>query len=563
MKKLIILPIAVTALAFNASAADLTAPDAAFNWTAASAWDGGTTTWNSATPDSALFGAIAADRTVTLNDAITADDITFSNTANRWTVSGSGSPVITLDGTITKNGAGSVTLSRLLGGAGGIEVNAGEFRMTGLAHTFSGGITLNSGGTLFLPVGFANGSQTSNEQTSGVFGTGTLTLNGGTMYFEQGNTRFQYINAVIGGNFASNSVGGGGVTLGNTTGTRTVSIGGSSRTITVSQNSDGTGANSFLAFQSLTNSAGGAIVKNGEGLLRIQGSGFNGGVTINAGTVEISDVIGAASYVVNSGAFLRKTTNGANAAGGSLTMNSGTLILNTTSVPGNARSAQFATLQVSGTSNVYVGSGLTIQSSGSTTTGINVRSGGVIGGNGLLRTAATQGYLDGVNSVSDFTDSAITLSAGGQFRPGTPDSLNSTIGDLSFGSLTWNGEATSVAQMAFNLSGASSSDQLSLSGALTKGTDSNFVFDFLNTGAAGGTYSLLDFASQTGFSVTDFSFANLGAGLTALNAGGFTNGFKLDGTTLQFATVVPEPTTWALLAGSLTALMVFRRRRQS
>ncbi len=28
-------------------------------------------------------------------------------------------------------------------------------------------------------------------------------------------------------------------------------------------------------------------------------------------------------------------------------------------------------------------------------------------------------------------------------------------------------------------------------------------------------------------------------------------------------TVIPEPTTWALLAGSLTALVVFRRRRQS
>lgn len=52
---------------------------------------------------------------------------------------------------------------------------------------------------------------------------------------------------------------------------------------------------------------------------------------------------------------------------------------------------------------------------------------------------------------------------------------------------------------------------------------------------------------------------------------GFRNGsgqtdFKSDefrlGTTWAAATV-PEPTTWVLLAGSLTALMIFRRRRSA
>jgi hypothetical protein len=44
--------------------------------------------------------------------------------------------------------------------------------------------------------------------------------------------------------------------------------------------------------------------------------------------------------------------------------------------------------------------------------------------------------------------------------------------------------------------------------------------------------------------------ATLGGGLTA--------NYKA---TTGVLTVVPEPTTWALLAGSLTTVMVFRRRR--
>jgi hypothetical protein len=57
-----------------ATAAVLTAPNAAFNWTDANAWSSGTATWSSGDPladpvvlpDSAVFGAITSDRTATL-----------------------------------------------------------------------------------------------------------------------------------------------------------------------------------------------------------------------------------------------------------------------------------------------------------------------------------------------------------------------------------------------------------------------------------------------------------------------------------------------------------------
>jgi fibronectin-binding autotransporter adhesin len=197
-----------------------------------------------ATPlrDSALFGDITADRTATLSANTTAGNITLSNNANRWSVAGAFT--LTLDGTLAKSGAGNATIgsTTLLAGAGNVTLSGGELQLLNNSNTFSGGITLN-GGT--LRVGNNNG--TGAPQTSGSLGTGTFTINGGTIFQNQGNARIQAVAAVIGGNFTFNSVAGGGLILGTDgLGTRTVSLGSPSRTITVSENANGTGANSVL-----------------------------------------------------------------------------------------------------------------------------------------------------------------------------------------------------------------------------------------------------------------------------------------------------------------------------
>ncbi len=98
-----------------------------------------------------------------------------------------------------------------------------------------------------------------------------------------------------------------------------------------------------------------------------------------------------------------------------------------------------------------------------------------------------------------------------------------------------------------------SSDRLSLgSGILTKGSGSIFAFDFLGTGAVGNTYTLMTFGSSTGFSVSDFTYTNLTNGLNGT--------FALNGTSLTFS-VVPEPTTFALLGtGLMVAFFALRRR---
>lgn len=550
MKKLLIPFLILTTLA-GLQAADLTAPNANLGWTNDNAWSG--TTWNSTTPDNARFGDISSDRTATNVSAITAGNIAFSNTANRWTVSGSGGQ-ITLNGVLSKTNAGNVTISAntLLTGAGSVQIDGGELQLLNNGNNFSGGITLNSG---TLRVG--NGNGTGSPQTAGSLGTGTFSINGGTIFQNQGNVRSQAVAAVIGGSFALNSVAGGGLILGSDgTGTRTVSLGGASRTITVSESSDGTGANAFLGLRDLTSSAGGAIVKEGAGVLRIQGTS-TAPVTANAGAVEITGGLGATTFTMNSGTVWRKSTATALGAGGTMNLNNASLVNNDTLA--NTRNSAFGTFQISGTNSVFVGSGLTIQEGTSTTGGITVRSNGVFGGNGRLQTATNQSYSAGVTTLSDIGDSSITLSAGGSIRPGTPDSLNSTIGTLAFGNLTWNGEGTNIAQIAMNLGTGTNSDRINLSGTLTKGTGSNFVFDFLNFSATSiTTYTLLTFNSQSGFAVGDFTSTNISF------ASGLSGQFSLNSGNLQFS-VIPEPSTIAAAVGLLGLLgwPIARRRLQS
>lgn len=538
------------ALATGVQADTLTAPNAAFNWTDTNAWSGGTATWNSATPDDAVFGDISTNRTVTLTSAVTAGDISFSNAANTWTVSGAGGEIV-LNGALTKTNAGTAILSNntVLSGAGSVSVSGGELQLLG-ANTFSGGVTLNSGGTLRM--GVSNGTGT--PQTVGHLGTGTFTINGGTFYHTQGNVRNQAVDTLINGNFTAHFVAGGGTRLGTTTGDRTVSLGTGVRTITVGNNSSGVGANAFLTLNSLTNGVGGSIIKEGDGWLRINGSGFsNGNATVNDGTLDVDGALGVTNFTMNSGTVWRISTATNLTSASTMTLNNASLVNNDTLA--NQRRSHFETLQVSGTSTVFLGQGLNVRSDTLNANGFNVLAGGVLGGNGILRTAGTQSITAGVTSFDSITDSAITLGVGGSIRPGTVDALNSTIGTLSFGDLTWNGEASSVAQMAFNLGAANASDRIALSGALTKGTGDFFVFDFNAFSATEtGLFTLATFGSTT-FSASDFSASNV------TYDSGLSGSFVVNSDSLQFA-VIPEPGTIAMMGlFGLSVLLVLRRRK--
>ena len=145
---------------------------------------------------------------------------------------------------------------------------------------------------------------------------------------------------------------------------------------------------------------------------------------------------------------------------------------------------------------------------------------------------------------------AVTLASGASLAPGA--SGNGSIGTLSAVSLTWNGGAV----LRFDLANTGSADLLSLSGTFTKGTAGTFAFDFLNLTPAVGTYTLVTASAVSGFSASDFSVLNLGAGRSA--------SFAFVGNNLTLAvTAIPELLPGASLAfASLASLGLARRRRR-
>src|SRR5690606_28817912 len=97
------------------------------------------------------------------------------------------------------------------------------------------------------------------------------------------------------------------------------------------------------------------------------------------------------------------------------------------------------------------------------------------------------------------------------------------------------------------------SDLLTLSGNFTKGTGSSFLFNFEDAGdLTTTTYTLMNFASSTGFALTDFDYTSSIEGLEGE--------FILNSTSLQFqVTAIPQPTSPVLLAAGLGLMLVFRR----
>jgi hypothetical protein len=91
---------------------------------------------------------------------------------------------------------------------------------------------------------------------------------------------------------------------------------------------------------------------------------------------------------------------------------------------------------------------------------------------------------------------------------------------------------------------------MTLTGALTKGTAGtyNFTFTQLTGFSTSQTYTLMTFASQSGFSASDF--------------GGAPAGMQFDlgtGTSLLLEPI-PEPATWIMMFGGLGIFAAFRRR---
>jgi autotransporter-associated beta strand protein len=190
--------------------------------------------------------------------------------------------------TLTSGGNNlSATNGALTTGTGGLVKNgSGLMYLNNNANTFSGGFTLNSGEVQYTSSGAAAGGVITNT----VFGTGTLTLNGGTIGSSSSSSGRNVFNSVIlNGNIQFGQ---------SAWGTTTTNLNGGTASLTVSTNGGGT---TTLAADSTINTIGSVqwdqsisgnyrITKTGTGAnslsnnyLTLRASNNIAGVTVNSG----------------------------------------------------------------------------------------------------------------------------------------------------------------------------------------------------------------------------------------------------------------------------------------
>ena len=530
-----------------------------------------------------------------------ATNITIGSNAATWTLGGT-TPTVNLNalkgtsglnytvatnlalaGTTLFTGAGTATTFTFSGGisgtgAGITKSGASALTLSG-SNSFDGKIAV-SGGTLLYTSVSALGNGTSSIDVGGV--QTSLTYSG-----VAAATNTRDINVTSSNGFVSNNSSNlltlsGNITMNNYTLTLRPSIG----NITVNGRITGTNATGLSAtagsdplvvtLTDATNSFGSVTV--GRGTLSvgsIADSGLNSalgaGTTITLGQTG-SNTTGKLQFTGASGGSSNRTitiaSNVANTNGGII---ENTVAGQTLTLSGNIGTAagggSAPTLQLIGagkgvlsgaisnaTGSMSVtksGSGTWTLSGNSSYTGTTTISSGTLLINGNNSTAT--GALSVVGASTTLGGSGTTggvITSTGTLSPG--DGVTA-IGSLHAAGLTLN----TGASFKFDLGASNSSDQLVLSGAFTKGTGATYNFDFNSSGVTSSTYTLLTFGSLAGGftagDVSNFTYTGL--------AGGVTSGtFGLTGTALTFTTV-PEPATWALLAFSLTTVMVMRRRR--
>jgi fibronectin-binding autotransporter adhesin len=466
------------------------------------------------------------------------------------------------------NGIISSTNSVTLSLTGGIITLAG-------ANTYSGGTNLAGSTTLRI-----------NSATA--LGTGTFTINGGTIDNTSGssitltNNNAQTWNADFTFTGTQNlNMGTGAISLGTTAGT--------ARTITVNAGtlteggiiSNGTTANS--------------LIKAGTGTLVLSGTNtYSGATTVNAGVLSVSSLANGGSNS-NLGSSSNAATN--------LVLNGGTLQYTGSAISTDrlfSVGTSGGTLDASGSGAVnFTNTGLMGFNSQTgtrtlTLTGTNTGSNtiaAVIGNNSgstsLVKSGNGEWVLSATNTYSGTTTvNAGTLFVNGSLASGSAVTVNNS-GTVLGGTGTINGSVSIASSGAILEAGTGSTGQtLTMKGAVTMGSGSIIEialgaalahstlaigaggsisfqalqkFNIINLGAtAGSAYTGIitgigsDPGTESGWTITNQTW-------TYLFSYDATNGGEIDLTVS--ALTVPESTTWFTGALALLALIYNQRHR--
>jgi fibronectin-binding autotransporter adhesin len=515
-------------------------------------------------------------------------------TGNR-TITTNGSGILTLNGaisdggsayTLTKSGSGTLSLNGASTFSGGFFVNGGIIKSTSNPTGGSGNITTGQFGTGNLTMadntgiswstslGVANTQTILNGNiTLGVGSSARLTWDPGALILN-GNTRTITVNATdtlanlvnLGGASSVN-----GIRLNKSTAAVPISLDAGSTLRFVGGGTSGTwsglniyemdpfNGNSSLVIGNqllltfnvptvLGNTAstyarliveqGGMVSLSNQAssqsqtIYSLSDGGGTGGMITNLATTA-----GVATLTISGNdtrTFSGTIVDGANAGTGLAGVNGVVAVTKT----GSGTQILSGANTYSGNTTISTGT-LLVNGSTSSNSTVNVSSGGTIGGNGTIGGATT------VN---------------GELRPGN-------TGLLTFGStLTLNGATT------MTIASGTSYDSVSVAGLLTYG--GNLTLEIASP-IASATYHLFVASTPSG------NWNPVG-GIAFAGGGYYTGGWSYNGTSSLWTAsssgqdfsfnkangdllvaAVPEPSTWALLAFSLTTVMVLRRRRNS
>lgn len=446
----------------------------------------------------------AALTTLRLSGGITvANAISKNSTTGREGIesTGTGNNALTGGITITGAGANSIFFAN--------NQSSGNLTISGGISGASYGNTISLRGSQAGNVGLLNGAVTlasnavldNNGSTSWTLNTAGSTW-GQTFVRSTGNLILGANNALATGAF---------INFDTATSTGAINLNGFNQSV------------AGLSSATPTTGNGGRIINNGTADSTLTLSGMTGNRTYNG---TITDGPSNKTSLIMNSSTRTQTLNGVNTYTGDTTVSGGTLLIGTTGSIANSGTinvASSAILNVSAvTGGFVVGSSQTLRGGGTVVGNTTV--------NGALQPGSSPGLLSFNNDLTLGSTAATTMEINGASTRGMVyDAIN--VG----GSLAYNGALTLLIGTNFGVG--------------------NYDFNLFDSGSTSGTFNTVDLG---GFYSGQLS--NVGSGSWALTKGNDTWTFTQSTGNLSL-NVIPEPSTWSLLAVSLSLAAILRRRR--
>ena len=452
------------------------------------------------------------------------------------------------------NGSAAIDakLSGVLSAGGLVKTGAGNLELTA-ANTYNLW-TLVQAGTLSFNSGNATAPGTQALGANATVNLGVTSASSGTLNYTGAGagTLAKNVNAIGNGGDTIQNSGGGSLTLSGvlTKNGTVLTLKGGSNGINVTGSIAGANAGSDLIIDGGVTTLSAANTYNGPTYIvngaTLHANSANALPTANGRTAVIMDQTGSGTSTLALGvsqsiaSLTGNTTSTVSLGSTTLTINAtsgSTTFSGNISGPGGSLVKDGASTQILSGTNTYTGtttiSSGTLLINGSTASGsaFFVSNGATLGGTGTV----------GGSTV---------LAAGSKLSPGDSSAVTFHFTNA----LDISAAANDTAAFVFTLGTAS--DEVISGGLLTIGTNLLGAADFSFSAGAGfalnASYTLFRGGSVSG-SFTSFAVTDIGGS-------GINGTVALSGSDIVLTTV-PEPSTWALLAFSLTTVMVLRRRR--